>query len=158
MLTMATEKDLDRLEQLYKASIGLPGCTWSDEYPTRGDAAADIAAANLWVVRNAAGQVIAALSAEADEVKQFDFCKDKTSPSIEISRVVVARDQQGRGLAKAMVTELKDVMRSRGYQYIRLLVSPGNKPAMTTYLSAGWQPIGECDLYDTHWLACELKL
>ncbi len=158
MLTQATLNDLDRLEKLYHDSIGLPGCTWSEDYPTRQDAANDIEAGNLWVLRDEAGEVIAAVSAEEDEIKPFDFCTDKTPASVCIARVVVAREQQGHGLARKLVLALADELRGQGVSYIRLLVSPGNKPALATYTRAGFQKIGECDLYEHHWHACELKL
>lgn len=158
MLTQATTADLDRLEALYRDSLGLPGCTWTEDYPTREDAAADIARGDLWVLRDEQGRVIAGLSLEEDEVRPFDFCPDKTSPSTELSRVVVAREHQGRGLALLMLGELADILRDRGIRVLRLLVSRGNKPAMATYMRAGFVPLGECDLYGVHWLACEKRL
>ena len=71
---------------------------------------------------------------------------------------MVVRDRQGQGLARQVVGELIEHLRAEGYEVIRLLVSRGNLPAWHTYMRLGFQPIGECDLYDVHWTACELSL
>ena len=32
-IKLAESKDKDELLKLYKSMVGLPGCTWSEEYP-----------------------------------------------------------------------------------------------------------------------------
>lgn len=158
MLTPARPEEAAVLLAHYQSMVGLPSCTWSADYPNAEDVAHDIATGSVYTLRDAQGEIIAAASTEEDEVRPQPFCVDKTSRSIEISRVMVVRAHQGKGLARTLVSELLDHLRSQGFEVVRLLVSRNNLPAYRTYIGLGFQPIGECDLYDVHWTACELRI
>lgn len=157
MLTRPRPNEAEALHHLYQSLVGQPHCPWTTRYPTRADAALDIAAGRVWVMRDAQGTIQAAISVEEDEVAPL-FCPDDKRPSLDLCRVAVRRDQQGKGLACRMAQELFVLLRQEGYQVIRLLVRPDNPPAMATYRRLGFVPLGECDLYDQHFLACALEL
>lgn len=157
-MTLADMNDLDRIVALYDEARNKPMCTWTDNYPLREDAENDIRAHRCFVLRDEAGVVIAALSLEEDEVREQPFVTDKTSLSIEISRVVTAAAVRGKHLSRRLVEEVLAQLSQEGCQVVRLLVSRQNIPAWNNYLAAGFTPIGECDLYDTHWVACEKYL
>lgn len=158
MLTAVHPEEADVLLAHYQSMVGLPGCTWNEFYPAAEDVAHDIAAGAVHALRDETGAIIAAASTEEDEVRPFAFCRDKDARSIEISRVMVVRAHQGKGLARRLMLEMLELLRREGYEVVRLLVSPGNLPAYTLYTSLGFEVIGECDLYDVHWSACELRL
>lgn len=158
MLTSVRSEEADWLLMQYQSMVGLPGCTWSEDYPNAEDVAHDIASGSVYALRDGTGTIIAAASTEKDEVRPLPFVANKDARSIEISRVMVVRSRQGHGLARLVVSELLDHLRAEGYQVVRLLVSRGNLPAWHTYQALGFRAIGECDLYDTHWTACELWL
>ena len=158
MLTSVRPEEAALLLGHYQSMVGLPGCTWSADYPNAQDVAADIAGKAVYALRDGEGRIIAAASTEADEVREQPFCRNRTARSIEISRVMVVRDRQGEGLARVLMGELIGHLREEGYEVIRLLVSAKNLPAYHTYMRLGFRPIGECDLYGVHWTACELPL
>lgn len=158
MLTPVRPEEAAVLLAHYQSMVGLPGCTWSEDYPAAEDAARDIADGAVYALRDETGAIIAAASTEPDEVRDLPFVPHPEARSIEISRVMVVRDHQGHGLARQLVGELIELLRGEGYDVIRMLVSRSNLPAWHTYMQLGFQPIGECDRYDVHWTCCELPL
>jgi len=158
MLTTLQPSETAFLLEAYHSMIGLPGCTWSLDYPAGINITADIDTHRIFALRDPDGSIIATASLEDDEIRDLPFVPDPDLRSIEISRVMVVRSHQGRGIAGVLVAELLDLLRQQGYEAVRLLVNPDNLPAWYTYQKLGFRVIGECDLYDLHWKACELIL
>lgn len=157
MLTAVLPGEAEALCQLYQSLIGQPGCVWDADYPTLLNATDDIAAGRVWAVRDAQGAIAAAVSVEEDDVAPL-FCPEDARPAVCLCRVAVSRACQGQGLAGDMVRELMGILRAQGIQVLRLLVHPGNLPALHTYLRLGFEPLGECHMYGHHYLACALTL
>ena len=157
MLTAVLPGEAGELHRLYQSLVGQPGCVWDADYPTRDNAEEDIAAGRVWAVRDGEGRIIAAVSVEEDDVRPV-FCPEDGRPAVCLCRVAVMREHQGQGLAQAMVRELLDVLRARGYAVLRLLVHPDNPPAMRTYQRLGFVPLGLCHMYGHRYLACALEL
>ena len=158
MVRHAKEQDTDQLLNMYRElrHAGLPGCTWNSEYPSDEDIMRDIDMGTLYVLEEN-GQIMGALATEDDEVVEMMAC-DETLVSRQISRVAICRSCQGRGLCSHLLEGALALLRTEGNEVIRLLVSPNNVPALHAYLRAGFQPIGEGDRYDVHWLLCEKML
>ncbi len=157
MLTAVLPGEAEALHRLYQSLVGLPGCVWDADYPTLSNAVDDIAAGRVWALRDGQGAIMAAISVEDDDVAPL-FCPEDARPAVCLCRVAVSRAYQGHGLAGGMVQELRDVLRAQGIQVLRLLVHPGNLPALHTYLRLGFEPLGTCHMYGHHYLACALTL
>ena len=79
------------------------------------------------------------------------------APSGELSRLCVRKDMQGQGIAKQMMNYAGDVLKNRGMKGIHILVREGHVVALSTYAKIGFRTVGECDLFDKHFICMEKK-
>ena len=158
MIRHALASDVDALLMLYQdlRSAGLPGMTWTEEYPSDEDIRSDIASHAMYVMEEN-GRIVGAVAREEDEVRELAVCNGAV-PSCEISRVAVRRDLHGQGIGRHLLTGTLEMLKKEGYGIVRLLVSPGNIPACCLYRKCGFEIIGEADKYNVHWLCCEKEL
>ena len=140
----ATEEDKDELLALYHAMIGGP-CEWSETYPDENTIAFDLKNEDLFVMKNDAGEIIATISIDHDDAVE------------SLSRLCVRKDMQGQGIAKQMMNYAGDVLKNRGMKGIHILVREGHVVALSTYAKIGFRTVGECDLFDKHFICMEKK-
>lgn len=67
--------------------------------------------------------------------------------STDIMNVAVDPAQRGRGIAKALLTELEQQLRQQGVTSILLEVRPSNTPAVGLYTSLGFVQVGRRPRY-----------
>lgn len=159
MLTLARPDDADALLTLYRREIGRPGCTWDEDYPNRGIALRDLARQDVYCLRDGEGRLYAAVTAAREEELSALPCWTlRPAHPREIARLAVAPEAQGHGLAASLLTELFGLLGAQGCDGLRLLVSPDNAAALKTYARLGCTVCGSCEMYDQHWLACEMAL
>jgi GNAT superfamily N-acetyltransferase len=65
----------------------------------------------------------------------------------EVKRMYVAPAARGRGVAKALLAELEDVARRRGWTTLRLETGPRQPEAIGLYTRAGYRPIAAFGAY-----------
>ena len=153
----ATEEDKDELLALYHAMIGGP-CEWSETYPDENTIAFDLKNEDLFVMKNDAGEIIATISIDHDDAVESLTCwHEDQAPSGELSRLCVRKDMQGQGIAKQMMNYAGDVLKNRGMKGIHILVREGHVVALSTYAKIGFRTVGECDLFDKHFICMEKK-
>lgn len=153
----ATEEDKDELLALYNAMIGGP-CEWSETYPDENTIAFDLKNEDLFVMKNDAGEIIATISIDHDDAVESLTCwHEDQAPSGELSRLCVRKDMQGQGIAKQMMNYAGDVLKNRGMKGIHILVREGHVVALSTYAKIGFRTVGECDLFDKHFICMEKK-
>ncbi len=71
-IIQATEADTEEILRLYKAQLGQEFCAWDEHYPERKDIAYDLSRDALFVMKNEAGEIVAAISIDEDEnVRSF---------------------------------------------------------------------------------------
>ena len=151
----ATEEDKDELLALYHAMIGGP-CEWSETYPDENTIAFDLKNEDLFVMKNDAGEIIATISIDHDDAVESLTCwHEDQAPSGELSRLCVRKDMQGQGIAKQMMNYAGDVLKNRGMKGIHILVREGHVVALSTYAKIGFRTVGECDLFDKHFICME---
>lgn len=151
----ATKEDKEELLALYHAMIGGP-CEWSENYPDENTIAFDLKNEDLFVMKNDDGEIVATISIDHDDAVEALTCwRDDLAPSGELSRLCVRKDMQGRGIAKTMMNYASDVLRSRGMKGVHILVREGHVVALGTYAKIGFQIVGECDLFDKHFICME---
>lgn len=155
---LAREADFQELMQLYRAAVGEEGCTWNEYYPSEEDIRGDLDRNALFCAKNEAGEIIAAFAIDDDrEVDGLACWSPKIAPVGEVSRLVVRRDCQNRGLAGQMLSFAMQELRRRGYQGIHFLVSPKNERALRAYGKLSFQKVGEAVLYNQDWYCFEQK-
>ena len=158
MIRLAQESDLPRVAEFYRLAVGQPGCTWDEEYPTMENALFDYRSAGLYVCESR-GEVIGVVSVvtgENLELNGLSCWKDRDGAKpAEIARITVCKSFQGRGIARRMLAELFESLRSRGFSSIRLLVAKCNPAATMTYRKLGFAFHMECEMYGHSYWACE---
>jgi ribosomal protein S18 acetylase RimI-like enzyme len=150
--------DADKLLALYQSVIGRAFCTWNEYYPGMPQIKDDVENNNLFVLRNDADIIGAISIVPENELNDLDFWIMKDGKIAEIARVAVAPEYQGKGLALKMVSETEKVLNSRGYRAVHLLAALSNIPACHTYRKAGYQLLGECDMFGHRYCAFEKEL
>lgn len=109
-------------------------------------------------MKNDAGEIIATISIDHDDAVEALTCwHEDQAPSGELSRLCVRKDMQGQGIAKQMMNYAGDVLKNRGMKGIHILVREGHVVALSTYAKIGFRTVGECDLFDKHFICMEKK-
>ena len=156
IFTAAGAGDADKVLALYQSVTGREFCTWNEFYPGMEEIRADYKSDNLFVLRDGT-EIIGAISiVPENELDELEFWKIRDGSVAEIARVVVSPRYQGRGLALLMVRETEKILKSRGCRAVHLLAAKKNIPACHTYQKAGYQLVGECDMYE-HWFCAYEK-
>jgi len=145
----ATIADADEVLALYNSMIGTPGCTWSELYPAMENIEFDLGKDALWVMRDGDVLVGAISVGNLGDVCQLGWAPQNPA---ELARIAVAHGYQGRGLAAALIRHGIETARAAGHDGVVLLVSPDNHAARHLYEKLGFEPCGEIDGWNHHWL------
>lgn len=158
MIRRATTEDIHEIYALCKAQVGREGCVWSDEYPCMDNFTFDQANNNLFAFFVEGDEQIAGcLSIESpNDLEDMDEVELHGDIAVEISRVAIRTDLQGKGLATKMVNEFIDLMRQEGIKAIQLLVAKSNPAAIRTYANSGFIIKGECFMFGHDYYIAEL--
>lgn len=152
IFTPATQADAGAVLQLYRDVVNTPGCTWDDTYPAMENIAEDLAQGALYCLRDAAGMPAAAASIGAlAELDDLAWPEGSCAPC-ELARIGVRPDLQGRGIGTRMLDECITIARRRGFDGIRMLVSPGNAAALALYGKRGFSCTGRTFRYGLDFL------
>ena len=157
-IRQAGAEEAERVVDLYRMVIGQPYCTWNDRYPGIGEVNHDIETNNLFVCEEG-DSLIGAISIvpenELDDVMNWAVSQN----ACEIARVVIKPGCQGKGYSRLLVQEIIRILQTeRHCATIHLAVATVNVPAYRTYMSLGFKPVGEVDLYGHHFCLCEKVL
>ena len=102
--------------------------------------------------------IISAPAEEDEDVNRLDCWTASLQPGGEYARLAVARDCQNRGLAREMVVHILGVLKERGYRSVHILVNRDNIKAIRSYAHIGFRTVGECEMYNQHFLCYEKEL
>ncbi len=151
----AKREDTSDIYSLYKSVLGEEFCAWNENYPDMLEIEGDLAADNLFVLTDSE-RIIGAISiVPENELDGFDIF---TSAGAEIARVVIAKEYRGCGLSGKMVAETEAILRKRGCKAIHLSVAKTNIPARKTYIKAGFQTVGEAEIYGGEYYLMEKEI
>lgn len=151
--------DKNEILQLYRSAIGTEGCTWTEDYPNEEICSRDIARHDLFCMEGENGEIIASISIDADKQVDSLSCWDSMKGKMaELSRLAVKTEFQNQGLAPALVCEVMNVLKERGYRTVHYLVSRYNVKALASYRKLGFQKVGESDLFGEEWYCYEKSL
>jgi len=158
-ITPAAESDREALLRLYTLQKGRECCPWTEAYPAPENITDDLSRDALFVLRSPSGAILAAVSIEDDPDVDVLPCWDPAlAPAKEIARLAVDPAYQNRGLARKMVAFIMEELRSRGCRGIHFLVNSLNLKAIRSYAAFDFRVVGECDMYNQHFLCYEKEL
>ncbi len=151
----AVEEELERIWMLYRSASLAPGSTWNENYPRREDMLEDFRTGNLYVIVREK-TVIGAVSLLCE--KEFEDLADwqgSDGTEQEFSRVVIAPEYRGYGLAKRMLVELFALLEKQGCHAVHNLAAKQNHAAVGTYRDLGFRFLGEHFLHDNLYYVCK---
>jgi len=151
---LARREDAADILSLYKSAIGSAFCVWNDYYPGKVEIAHDLETANLYVLTSA-DEIVGALSVVPENELDALPCWSQTDQAREIARVVISEVHRGKGLAYEMVQSITPILREAGCTSIHLSAVKSNIPACRTYQKAGFQTVGETEMYDNSFYLME---
>ena len=149
----ANEADLEGVYALYRSVIGSRFCVWDDNYPGWIDIHEDDENGTLYVMEEE-GAIIGAISIVVhNELDELTFWQRRNAR--ELARVTVAPGQQGKGIARQMVTQTAAILKGQGVEAIHLLVAEANPPAQRVYRKCGFRFLGSCFMFGHDYIGCE---
>ena len=149
-ITKAVSGDAEEILRLYKAQLGQEFCAWDEHYPERKDIAYDLSRDALFVMKNEAGEIVAAISIDEDEnVEKLPCWTAELQPGGEVARLAVRKDYQNQGIAREMIQYAMPVLKERGRN---------NQKAIRSYAHLHFSQVGSCELYEQPFLCFEQRL
>lgn len=157
-IELARLSDAEEIAELYASLVGMPGCTWDENYPSLDFVRGDIEKCSLYkAVEN--GRIIAAAYLGDFEEVEMPDCFDRSVKRFgEFGRVGVRREYHRQGVAKTLLSYLIGEAARREFDGIALFVGTENFSAVKLYEKIGFKRCGESYLYETHWYCYEYKM
>jgi len=158
----AKPDDAGAVFMLYHSLIDTPYSTWSEDYPSKELVYDDVTSGKTIVMRNLSGKIVAAIALlPGEEEPEFDgkapWYDDVRKWAVP-SRLGVAADQQGKGIAKRMLRAAMDAAREDGCDAVRFLVAKNNPIPQRAYASLCFDVCGECEMWGERWLCYQKRL
>lgn len=154
-------EDAEEIFALYRSLIHMPFSTWSEDYPTREIVLGDLNDHGILVMRDDANRIISAISIwhEFEFADAAPWYPDVTKWAM-LSRLGVAADMQGKGIAKQMLLAAMEAAKHDGCEAVQFLVAKSNPVAQRAYASLGFDICGEAELWEPGevWLCYQKKL
>lgn len=154
-LIKASTKDYPYAATLYEAVKGGKFCAWDESYPTADRAKADAEANCLYLLKDGDSVIGCASVEPIPEDNDLPFWRINDETHREIARIAISPEHQGKGYAKLMVGLLLDELKKQNVRSVHLLAAKINPPALKTYLSLGFDILGECFRYGHDYYVCE---
>lgn len=152
----AKEENLPDILALYRAAIGMEGCTWSMEYPNEEILQDDFRRGNLFCMRNQKQEILGVISIDVDEAVAILPCwSEELKPAAELARLTVKEEYQNQGIAGLLLQAAMEELVRRGCRGVHFLVSKTNERAIRSYRKLNCEVRGDCQLYGTDWWCYE---
>lgn len=156
----AAVRDADEVFALLSGLIGVEGCTWTAEYPSREDVLDDIDNRSMYYLRDNIGAIAAVAFEGTVKDKEYTslFKNSALRDHCDIAKIGVRRDLLHQGIGSYLLQRLIDNAKKLEYDGIRLLVSVDNAAALALYQKHGFSQLCEADFFGHHWFCYELAL
>ena len=153
----ADKSEAKTIHALYRAVVGMPFCTWNEEYPGETEIRDDLSCGTLYVLEEN-DELIGAISiVPENELDGLDCWKVKDNVR-EFARVVLRPDCQQRGLSARLVEGILQELKKQRTAAVHIAVAKGNIPAQKLYRKTGFNFCGEADLFGHSFFLCEKDL
>lgn len=141
----ASREDIPEIAEIYHSLVGTPGCTWDYEYPSAETAECDLNMQALYILKKD-GKIIAAASAgDFDELGHLPW---KLKKPCELARIGVAPAYQKQGVGTRILQHIMKMVKEKGFDGIRMLVSTQNDSALAMYERNGFVKCGQVFMFD----------
>ncbi len=158
-IEQACIEDADEIFELYHSLLDDPFGTWNEEYPSRELVQEDLQNSQVYVMKNEEGHIVSAIVNEkSEEFDELAHWYSDIQNWAQLGRLGVARDMQGKGIARLMLSHAMHEAKLQGCEAVRFLVSAGNLPAQRSYAKLNFEVCGEADAWGGHWLCYEKRL
>jgi len=124
--SQAKYEDIPEIVRIYHSLIGTPGCTWTLDYPNKETAEYDINNNSLFVLRNNDKIIAVATVANYNELCNLQW---KPKNPCEMYRIGVLPTMQNKGIGTIILQNIINMVKEKGYDGIRMLVSKTNLAA-----------------------------
>lgn len=159
-ITRADMSDAQEIYALYHSLIQMAYSTWDEEYPSLAIVKDDLANHAVLIMRDEQEKIVAAIAITDDEEElecDADWYPDVTR-WLALSRLGVAKEMQGKGIAKRMLLAAMEECAQHGAQAVRFLVSKTNPYPQRAYAKLNFDICGETFCYDQPWLCYQKRL
>lgn len=154
----AAEEDRNAILKLYRTRL-YGSADWNEYYPNEETIEFDLSRDALFVMKNDAGELIAAISIDEDEeVDSLTVWDENIAPAGELARLCVREDMQNQGIAKEMMRYAFDALKEQGKKGVHILVRKGHAGAIACYTALGFQQVGGCSLFEKEFICMEREL
>lgn len=155
----AAKEDKEEILALYHSLAGTEFSTWTLDYPSEKDMEGDLSRDGLLCLKDHSGKIIGVISIDQDEsVENLPCWREALKPAAELSRLGVRIENQNQGIARKLLQYAMDELRRRGKKSVHFLVCKTNQKAIRSYDKAGFDVVGECELYGEEWWCYEKAL
>lgn len=158
IIERAKAEDAEAIFALYHSLVDMPYGTWNEEYPSRELVEEDLREAEVFVMR-CGGRIVSAIVNE--NTHEFDDMAEwypDAARWAQFGRLGVAKDMQGRSIARRMLAYAMEQAKAEGCDAVRFLVGAGNIPAQRSYAKLGFEVCGQAEAWGEHWLCYEKRL
>ena len=151
--------DETEILSIYHSNIGLPGCTWDDDYPSTETIKYDISVDSLHCMTDDENSLIAVASlGKFDELDDLS-CWDKSVRNwCDLMRIGVRSDLHGQGYGSMILDYIIKQAVKENFDGMRIIVSKTNPKALGMYHKFNFKHCGETNKFDIDWYCYELKL
>lgn len=142
---LASYDDIPEIANIYHSLIGTPGCTWHSDYPNRATAEYDFNNGWLYVLKKDDKIIAVASAGDIDELGHLQW---KPKKPCELARIGVSPTMQRLGIGTIILQNVIRVMKDKGFDGIRILVSKTNPAALALYEKNGFERCGDVFMFD----------
>lgn len=155
----ASIEDGDEIYAMYHSLIDMPFSTWDEEYPSREIVENDLTHDQVFVMRDETRRILAAILLwEGDDFADLAPWYPDVKRFADLARLGVAREAQGQGVARRMLTYAMEQAKTQGYEAVRFLVSAENPIAQRAYAKLDFDICGEAEHFGLRWLCYQKRL
>lgn len=148
------KEELIALKELYESVKGKKYSIWDETYPTDNEIKKDYALQRAYGLFKD-NMLIGAITIEEEDDELATAAKFERQHAVELSRFCISLEYQGQGLAKKIMALTEDVVRTKGYDSIRLCVAPENIPALECYKKMGYKILNRTFIFGHDYYICE---
>jgi ribosomal protein S18 acetylase RimI-like enzyme len=153
--SIATCEDIPKIVSIYRSLVGMSGCTWDYEYPSRETAETDTARQELFVLKKGSSIVAVASAGDFGELADLSW---KSSNPCELARIGVPLNLQNQGIGTEILRRVMEAIKAKGFDGIRMLVAKTNFPALALYEKNGFEKCGEVFRFNHDYYCYEIGL
>lgn len=152
--SLARPDDVQEIVSIYHSLVGTPGCTWDLDYPNRATAESDVSRKALYVLKKN-GRIIAVAS--VGEFNELGHLQWTPQNPCELARIGVMPTMQKQGIGTILLQNIIKMVREKGFDGIRMLVSKTNPAALALYDKNGFAKCGEVFMFDIDFFCYEIN-